>query len=292
MLITDDIYNDLSKRIEAGEFLKDDAPTEDELPSLPEAADANMKTFYEDCKATISLYQQKLTAMSKKTEAALEAAKAKELACISSDLTNEFNDKLQAEYERHKAASEEAIQNLHDSLAESTKISSEALARSKKLAEENERLKAENEQLKTKKNGVGYFGQGMSDDAISLLKASMEEVNLDESPSIDTKISKAKSDLVEKVFSEGVRYVSNINLVKTGEEVNVCMSMLATMTDASKELLDKDTLDSIKNAIIGIFAKRDDAKKKNEEVPRKIENHYHDNARSYEHVDKYIEGGH
>lgn len=267
-------------------------PVVDELPNLPEAADANTKAFYEDCKAAIALYQQKLYAMSKKTEAALEAAKAKDLVCISSDLTNEFNDKLQAEYERHKAASEEAISNLHDSLAESTKISSEALARSKKLAEENEKLKAENEQLKAKKNGAVRFGQGISMDAISLLKASMGEVNLDEKNSIDTKISKAKSDLAERIFCEGVRYVSSIKLVKTGEGANVCMAMLNRMTDASKALLDKDTLDSIKNAIIGIFAKRADAMEENEEVPRKIENHYHDNARSYEHVDKYIEGGH
>lgn len=286
MLITDDKYKVLAKRIGAGDFLKNDAPVEDGLPSLPVGADADIKSFYGDCKATLALYQKKLDAMSKKMEAALEAAKVKELACISSDLTNDFNEKLQAEYEKQKATSEETISNLRNSLNESTKISSDALSRSKKLAEENEILKAEIKKFKFPKTDVRKFTLDLS----TIYEVKVR--NLDENVSMDTKISKAKSELAEKIFCEGVDFVSNIKVVKNGEEINVCMMMLKKMMNATKGFLDKDTLNFVGNAMLKIWDKRSAAMEEQEDAPRTIVNNLHGHSRIFGKVENYnIDGG-
>lgn len=165
--IPEDKYNDLSKRIVVGEFLKDNTPVADGLPSLPAKANVKRKFVFEGSVSMQSFFQKDLNATSKK----MESAQAKELA--------------------------------------------------------------------------------------------------------------------EKMFGEGVKFASNIKKVKSGEEANVCMSMLGIMIDASKGLLDKDTRVLIKDEIYGILNKRNAAMEALEEAPRNIEYHFHDEAKNFEKIDNY-----
>lgn len=65
MQITEGINTGFSQQIKAGEFLNRETTRQTELPPLPDTADDNLKSFYEECQTTLASYKQKMAAMSR-----------------------------------------------------------------------------------------------------------------------------------------------------------------------------------------------------------------------------------
>lgn len=247
MLISDDLYADLSKRIKAGEFLKKDA-TSANLPSLPEGADERMQSFYDDCKASRALDQKKIKALENEIQALKDEAKARMVRNDANEAVVEFNSALETDYENYKAESEKTITTLKEALDDARKISTDALDRNKKLLKEIDRLKARNETLS-------------SYEAISYRR--MPPTVHNESGKDDG--SKAKAKVAKKIIKVGVDYASDIAKVKTPEDGLMCMRLLDYMLEegVKKELSqDKDTQYELGNMILGIIPNRDLAMEK------------------------------
>lgn len=72
MQITEDINTGFSQRIKAGEFSNREPARQTELPPLPDTADDNLKSFYEECQTTLASYKQKMAAMEQTVSQASE----------------------------------------------------------------------------------------------------------------------------------------------------------------------------------------------------------------------------
>lgn len=244
MLISDDLYADLSKRIKAGEFLKKDASSAN-LPSLPEGADERMQSFYDDCKASRALDQKKIKALENEIQALKDEAKARMVRNDANEAVVEFNSALETDYENYKAESEKTIATLKEALDDARKISTDALGRNKKLLKEIERLKAKNDTLSS------YEAMSYN----RMPPPVQEETGKDDG-------SKAKAKIAKKIIKAGVDYASDIAKVETPEDGHMCMRLLDYMLEegVKKELShDKDTQYELGNMILGIISNRDRA---------------------------------
>lgn len=244
MLISDDLYADLSKRIKAGEFLKKDASSAN-LPSLPEGADERMQSFYDDCKASRALDQKKIKALENEIQALKDEAKARMVRNDANEAVVEFNSALETDYENYKAESEKTIATLKEALDDARKISTDALGRNKKLLKEIERLKAKNDTLSS------YEAMSYN----RMPPPVQEESGKDDG-------SKAKAKIAKKIIKAGVDYASDIAKVETPEDGHMCMRLLDYMLEegVKKELShDKDTQYELGNMILGIISNRDRA---------------------------------
>lgn len=244
MLISDDLYADLSKRIKAGEFLKKDASSAN-LPSLPEGADERMQSFYDDCKASRALDQKKIKALENEIQALKDEAKARMVRNDANEAVVEFNSALETDYENYKAESEKTIATLKEALDDARKISTDALDRNKKLLKEIERLKAKNDTLSS------YEAMSYN----RMPPPVQEESGKDDG-------SKAKAKIAKKIIKAGVDYASDIAKVETPEDGHMCMRLLDYMLEegVKKELShDKDTQYELGNMILGIISNRDRA---------------------------------
>lgn len=72
MQITEGINTGFSQQIKAGEFLNRETTRQTELPPLPDTADDNLKSFYEECQTTLASYKQKMAAMEQTVSQASE----------------------------------------------------------------------------------------------------------------------------------------------------------------------------------------------------------------------------
>lgn len=244
MLISDDLYADLSKRIKAGEFLKKDASSAN-LPSLPEGADERMQSFYDDCKASRALDQKKIKALENEIQALKDEAKTQMVRNDANEAVVEFNSALETDYENYKAESEKTIATLKEALDDARKISTDALGRNKKLLKEIERLKAKNDTLSS------YEAMSYN----RMPPPVQEETGKDDG-------SKAKAKIAKKIIKAGVDYASDIAKVETPEDGHMCMRLLDYMLEegVKKELShDKDTQYELGNMILGIISNRDRA---------------------------------
>lgn len=128
MKFTQEKYNELSARIDAGEFLVA-KPGDDVLPALPEHADDDMQSFYNDCNEVLSSYKTKVEVYEQKAKAAIDAANAKGLADMANAVIADFDHKLANDFEEYKQTAEGRIKKLRDDLAEAREISDNALKR-------------------------------------------------------------------------------------------------------------------------------------------------------------------
>lgn len=244
---TQEKYNELSARIDAGEFLVS-SPAGEVLPALPNSADDNMKSFYADCQKALDLNHQKTKAMEARMKAMEAVMKTKEMTSIAGDLIESFNDKLEQEYHDYKEKTEEAMANLKDALTEARKISADALERNKSLAEELEQArKAQRRQVAARHRAeYGVCGRDIQ-------PANLHHDNPDDA-------KKAQEEIASDMIQSGVNYASDINKVKE-EESYLCIKLLSDMVDNSiKGKLD-GVAGNLGDMILGVISNRDKAKK-------------------------------
>ena len=248
---TQEKYNELSARIDAGEFLVASPAGGDVLPALPGNADDDMKSFYANCQKVLDLNNQKTKAMEARMKAMEAVMKTKEMTSIAGDLIVSFNDKLEQEYHDYKEKTEEAMANLKDALTEARKISADALERNKSLAEELEQARrAQRRQVAARhKAEYGICGRD--------IPHAIHHDNPDEA-------KKAQEEIATDMIQCGVNYASDINKVKE-EESFLCIKMLTDMVDNSiKGKLD-GVSGSLGNMILGVMINRDKARIKLQE---------------------------
>lgn len=239
-------YDELSARIDAGEFLVA-SPGEDVLPALPEHADDDMKSFYANCRSVLDLNKQKMAAMEAKIKAMEEAMKSKEMTSIASNLIVSFNDKLEKEYHDYKEKAEEAMFNLKETLSEARKISAEALERGNNLAEELEHTKSALRRQIAARHKVdsGIIGRDISH--------TIHHDNPDEA-------KKAQEEIATGMIQSGVNYASDIKKVEE-RDTFLCIKLLTAIVDNSiKGKLD-GVAGSLGNMILGVMSNRDNARK-------------------------------
>lgn len=245
MKITQEKYDELSARIDAGEFLVA-SPGDDVLPALPDNADEDMKSFYANCRSVLDLNNQKTAAMEAKMAAMEAVMKTKEMTSIASDLIVSFNDKLEQEYHDYKEKTEETMANLKDALAEARKISADALERGKNLAEELEHTKSALRRQIAARHKVDSRIIGRD------IPHAIHHDNPDEAKKVQEEIA---TDMIQC----GVNYASDINKVKE-EESFLCIKLLTDMVDNSiKGKLD-GVAGSLGNMILGVMINRDKAR--------------------------------
>lgn len=247
MKITQEKYNELSARIDAGEFLVASPAGDDVLPALPDNADDEMKSFYADCQQVLDLNKQKMAAMEAKMAAMEEAMKTKELTSMASDLIVTFNDKLEQEYHDYKDKAEEAMANMKDALTEARKISADSLERNKKLAEELEQARKMQRRQVAARHRVeqAVFGRD--------IPPACHNDNPDEA-------KKAQEKIATDMIQSGVNYASDINKVVEEKDTFLCIKLLNAIVDNSiKGKLD-GVAGNLGNMILGVMSNRDHAK--------------------------------
>lgn len=138
MLITDDIYNDLSKRIEAGEFLRNVHTLS--LPDLPNNANEDMKKYQEDCQSTLDLYLAKLKAMAGQIASMRKIIDEKGATDRANLLIKDFDGKLEKHFEEYRATSEESIARLKADLQQMKDQAANVIEQNRELKKENLKL--------------------------------------------------------------------------------------------------------------------------------------------------------
>lgn len=250
MKFTQEKYNELSARIDAGEFLVA-KPGEDVLPALPEHADDDMKSFYANCRSVLDLNNQKMKAMEAKMAAMEEATKSKEMTSFASNLIVSFNEKLEQEYHDYKEKTEEAMANLKDTLTEARKISADALERGKNLEEELEHTKSALRRQIAARHKVdsGIIGRD--------IPHAIHHDNPDET-------KKAQEEIATDMIQCGVNYASDINKVEE-KDTYLCIKLLSAIVGNSiKGKLD-GVAGSLGNMILGVMDNREKARQQKQD---------------------------
>lgn len=250
MKFTQAKYNELSARIDAGEFLVA-KPGDDVLPALPEHADDDMKSFYANCRSVLDLNNQKMKAMEAKMAAMEEATKSKEMTSFASNLIVSFNEKLEQEYHDYKEKTEEDLANLKDALTEARKISADALERGKDLAEELEQARRAQRRQVTDRHRVVQAVLGRDLPHVSHLD------NPDEA-------KKAQEEIATDMIQCGVNYASDINKVEE-KDTYLCIKLLSAIVGNSiKGKLD-GVAGSLSNMILGVMDNREKARQQKQD---------------------------
>lgn len=168
MQITDDIYNDLSKRIEAGEFLsssKDNKTTSENNPSLPVPQNSDEADFHEKCQQTIDLYAKKIEAQKAQLASINLIVQEKEATDRVSSLVKDFDSMLEQQYKAYKAEAEQTISQLKSDLNQMKSVAQDALQRNKDLSLSYKNLEDINRKLKIKldelESELAYNEQGL-----------------------------------------------------------------------------------------------------------------------------------
>ena len=148
MIITEDIYNDLNKRIDNGEFLhrSTNETAEDlQLPSLDKDADSDTMAFRDQCQQTLDLYLAKIKALRAQLLSERKKQESNEALEDASVRTIEFNDLLEDKYSKLQKKSEEDARSNKKALKALQELSDKVLEENKRLKEENGKLKEEND---------------------------------------------------------------------------------------------------------------------------------------------------
>lgn len=259
MKFTQEKYNELSARIDAGEFLVA-KPGEDVLPALPEHADDDMQSFYNDCNEVLSSYKTKVEVYEQKAKAAIDAANAKGLADMANAVIADFDHKLANDFEEYKQTAEGRIKKLRDDLAEAREISDNALKRCDDLSAKVEildRKKTEYEQLYQNLRGSVLA----SEDTLEQNEVAKEKDN--EIRKLKEQLKSQEQEALAKMafmmINNGIAYLVNINKVKE-EQAAFGEKVLKHLLDGNcKMAIGDQNDDKLRSAISRISDKREAA---------------------------------
>lgn len=189
MQITDDIYNDLLKRIEAGEFLVN-TPVHS-LPDLPNDADEETKKYRDNCQSTLELYLAKLKAMSGQIASMRKILDEKGATERANLLVKDFDTMLEKQFEEYKLSSEESITHLKKDLQQMKDQAANVI-------EQNRELKKENLRLVNKANKLHIENKKQEEKMQELKKGMSREITdmpLSDNKEADEQIAKKDSEI-------------------------------------------------------------------------------------------------
>ena len=268
MIITEEIYQDLNKRIDNGEFLHrspNETTEASQLPQLDQNADQDAQVFRDQCQQTLEIYQAKINALLAQLASErkkLESKEALEDACAR---TIDFNSLLEDKYSKLLKKSEEETKSNKKALKSLQELSDKVLEENKRLKEENEKLQSiwdyemdEIEDCQPSKEEL---------EALERAEAGLEEWEND-----------AGSKSVKEVVEFCVRHVSNVDEVSESH-VESIKDMLEELLESylGEMLLDSDKLELTKklHSIKKIRKQQINARNKEKEDNRGTTNNYY-----------------
>lgn len=133
MVLSQEQYEDLSRRVQAGEFLQQDGQST--VPSLPDNA-TEIQTFREQCQQTLELYQLKIKALQAQLEALRKEQESDKAAREADASVADFNKKLEEKYLKQQEKSAEELRNAKKALEDLQALSDSVLEENKRLKEE------------------------------------------------------------------------------------------------------------------------------------------------------------
>lgn len=278
MIITDDIYEDLSKRIERGEFIRYSSLPAN-LPALPAEATDEESRFRDECQATLSLYQAKMKLMAEQIQALRKAADIKENTDSITLLVADYNSKLEKRYEAYKTKMEKETARLNHDLLQMKKQTANVL-------EENQRLKVANEKMSEEVNRLEVTNR-MQQAEINRMqlnrelreghilpdrdKKKMEEMLAKkdaELAKMTQSIQEARGELV-KMAKGSIEYciaeVADIEKKKYDEKESAMVTaqslLMNIVAHGYADYIDSSEVAALMMSIMGIEDKRNEAKK-------------------------------
>ena len=302
MLITDDIYYGLSKRIEAGEFLvsskKDDGTESEEMPSLPEPNNSDEADYHEKCQQTIDLYAKKVEALYAQMASVNLIVQEKEATDRVNSLVKNFDFMLEQQYNKYKAEAEQTILQLKNDLNQMKSVAQDALQRNKELSQSyknledvNRKLKVKLDELEGEQSNVSpenfhqdlMNGKSQSIKVAKLLKELKEKKNRIDQQQLEFENERKKiSDFAKEIVHTEVKRLSNIELIpdgKTGEVLHIEKSLIERLVNQifTKYLPQSESLiGELRLDITGVITTREKAeldkirKKSDASTPAKV----------------------
>ena len=290
MNITDDIYNDLSKRIDAGEFLSVRTSSAGSLPSLPKAV-TEEERYRKECDRIVNLYRQMVEFYQQKENTAMAAEKVISMADAADAMRADIDRKMAEEYNEYRILSGETVKKLREDLDETKKISSNALNRcdqleqmvdmykekldasKKKCAHLRNLLRDKDEALAYYENGKAFILMedgmpagtlGMTDsnqlaDDIQAKNAEIEQLTI----SLEKEKKERKESvslLAASMVDTGVSYMSDLDRVQKSE-VLVGERLMKAMISVCRHQIDQQMEDKLRLKISYISDNRERAER-------------------------------
>ena len=274
-------YMLLDRGVEEGRYLSKNK--QEEIPSLPKGANEEEEKFYKECKHVMETCKIKMQSYEQKAKAAIEAAKAKDIADMANVLTTDFNKNLEEEYQLYKVTSEEKIKKLREDLAEAKDISSNALNRCDEYNNQIIQLQGEIKKLEKtieeKEEQIAYYEadfpngyvleingkvagllEKRDEGELNLLLQEKEEEIENLKETLETSENGAKVKVATVMVESGVAYLSNIKKVTKNEEVSFGEKLLKHMvSDNCISHIGQQAVDKLRNKISYITDQREKA---------------------------------
>lgn len=137
MVITEDIYKDLTKRIDEGEFIR---LIKKGIPNKPDNMDEQTKNFAKECEDAISLYRAKMNALWGQLQSMRKIVEEKDATDRANLFVKNYDTKLEEQYNNYRTSTEENIAQLKQDLTEIKELANDSINENKKLKSENDAL--------------------------------------------------------------------------------------------------------------------------------------------------------
>lgn len=294
MLITEDLYNDLVRRIDAGEFLTTQKDL-DLLPPLPTDANEETKSYQAQCQDTIDLYQAKMKAMEAQVEGWKKVLEEKEATDRANLMVKGFNDTMEKQFEDYRNAAESTITQQKTTLQEMRNQMQNLVDENTKLKKEKQTLtnklqKRDMEILKLEEMQKEWENQLMKNQLMMAAESSAKQIITEsmlqekdvinqlqeENKKLLKEISKKEKDPL-KMAQASIGYCTNY-LVELDEKdamqtENIVLSsqrlLLRLVKHGFEKYIDATEIAKLSMTITGVDEQREAAKKQRHEEERK-----------------------
>lgn len=233
MEITDEIYKDLSKRIDEGEFIR---LYKKDIPSTPDNMDEQTKNFTRECEETLSLYRAKMNALWGQLQSMRKIVDEKEATDRANLLVKNYDAKLEEQYNAYRTSTEDTIAQLKHDLTEMKKLTNDSIKENKKLKAENDAL---NETIIKQKNLLSQQEIKMKD----LEKTTNHPFTIGEEDMETNKLIREKDEEIERLRKQ--------NAEKDKEKQDMFTACIETCLDyyADTDRIKDETSDKVINTV-------------------------------------------
>lgn len=243
MEITDEIYKDLSKRIDEGEFIR---LYKKGIPSMPGNLDEQTRNFAKECEGTLSLYRAKMNALWGQLQSMRKIIDEKEATDRANLFVKNYDTKLEEQYNAYRTSTEESIAQLKQDLTEMKELTNESIRENKKLKAENDVL---NETIIKQKSLLSLQEIKMKD----LEKAANHPFTIGEEDFETNKLLKERDEEIERLRKQNSEKDKEIQSISTAC-IEACLDYYADTNRTKDEASDK-IINTVKNTLVTIVKK-------------------------------------
>lgn len=266
MELSNDKYNELSHRIDKGEFLTHPATicssNNKRLPTLAKNADTDTRVFHNQCQQILDLYLSKIKALEAQVASERKKQESNEALENANAQTVDFNSLLEDKYAKLLKKSEEEARSNKKAIKSLQELSDKVLEENKRLKEENDRWQA-------------TFDKDIEE--ISALAPSQTDLsNFEAEWEAHKEMEEWETNSISKSVKEVVKfcvnYVSNIDDV-SDSHVEPIKDMMEDLLESSlaESLVDSDKLQLTKDLHAIKKNRKQQQNARNKEITEKAE---------------------